>query len=63
MWTGHIKRVFVAQHRVDFRKRYDGLLAESYKLGANPYSGDCILFFSRDSTQLRFLAGDGLGLE
>ncbi len=62
MWTAHIKRVVIAQHCVDFRKRYDGLLGEAYKMGADPYAGDCILFFSRDSTQLRFLAGDDLGL-
>ena len=57
-----IRRVLLAQHRVDFRKRFDGLLAEAYRLGAQPYDGDCVLFVKRDHTQLRALVGDGVGL-
>jgi hypothetical protein len=57
-----IRRVYLAQHRVDFRKRFDGLLAEAYRLGADPYSGDCVLFIKRDWTQLRAVVGDGVGL-
>jgi hypothetical protein len=57
-----IRRVFLAQHRVDFRKGLDGLLAEAYRLGAEPYDGDCVLFVKRDQTQLRVLLGDGVGL-
>lgn len=57
-----IHRVFLAQHRVDFRRQMDGLLAEAYRLGANPYKGDCIVFVKRDQTQLRALVGDELGL-
>lgn len=57
-----IRRVFLAQHRVDFRRRFDGLLAESYRMGANPYDGDCVLFVKRDHTQLRALVGDAVGL-
>lgn len=57
-----IRRVLLAQHRVDFRKGLDGLLAESYRLGAQPYDGDCVLFVKRDQTQLRALVGDGVGL-
>lgn len=57
-----IRRVFLAQHRVDFRRRFDGLLAEAYRLGAAPYDGDCVLFVKRDGTQLRAILGDGLGL-
>lgn len=57
-----IRRVFLAQHRVDFRKGLDGLLGEAYRLGANPYDGDCVLFVKRDRTQLRAIVGDGLGL-
>lgn len=34
-----IRRVFFAQHRVDFRKGPDGLLGEAYLLGADPYGG------------------------
>jgi transposase len=57
-----IRRVLLAQHRVDFRKGLDGLLAEAYRLGAQPYDGDCVVFVKRDHTQLRALVGDGVGL-
>ena len=57
-----IRRVFMAQHRVDFRKQLNGLLGEAYLLGAEPYKGDCVLFVKKDHTQLRALVGDGVGL-
>lgn len=57
-----IRRVFLAQHRVDFRKGADGLLGEAYRLGADPYSGDCIVFVKRDQSQLRALVGDAIGV-
>ena len=56
------RRVFLAQHKVDFRKGPDGLLGEAYLLGADPYEGDCVLFVQKNHRQLRFLVGDGLGL-
>jgi hypothetical protein len=43
-----IRRVILAHHRVDFRKGPDGLLGEAYLLGADPYSGDCVVFVKRD---------------
>jgi hypothetical protein len=57
-----IRRVVLAHHRVDFRKGPDGLLGEAYLLGADPYSGDCVVFVKRDHTQLRALMGDDIGL-
>lgn len=57
-----IRRVFMAKHRVDFRKQHNGLLGEAYRLGADPYAGDCVLFIKKDHTQLRALVGDGVGL-
>jgi hypothetical protein len=57
-----IKRVFLARHRVDFRRRFDGLLTEARKLGAEPYAGDCVLFVKRDFTQVRVIVGDAIGL-
>lgn len=57
-----VRRVFMAQHRVDFRKGPDGLLGEAYLLGADPYSGDCVLFVKRDQTQVRALFGDSIGV-
>lgn len=58
----NVRRVFFAQHRVDFRKRFDGLLAESYQIGADPYDGDCVLFVNKIHTQLRALVGDAVGV-
>lgn len=57
-----IRRVYLARHRVDFRRRFDGLLAEARLLGADPYRGDCVVFVKRDFTQLRAITGDALGL-
>jgi hypothetical protein len=57
-----VRRVLLAEHRVDFRKGLDGLLAEAYRIGAKPYDGDCVVFVRKDRTQLRALVGDGLGL-
>ncbi len=57
-----IRRVLLAQHRVDFRKQHNGLLGEAYSIGADPYAGDCVLFVKRDHTQLRALVGDAVGL-
>jgi hypothetical protein len=57
-----IRRVFLAHHRVDFRKQLNGLLGEAYRLGAEPYGGDCVVFVKKDRTQLRALVGDGVGL-
>ena len=37
-----IRRVLIAQHRADFRKRFDGLLGEAYRLGADPYAGEVV---------------------
>lgn len=57
-----VHRVLLAEHRVDFRKGLDGLLAEAYRIGARPYDGECVVFVKKDRTQLRALVGDGFGL-
>jgi len=62
MLPASIRRVLVAEHRCDFRKRFDGLLGEAYRLGANPYDGDSVVFLKSDHSQIRALAGDDLGL-
>jgi hypothetical protein len=56
------KRLVVARHRVDFRKQWNGLLAECYRMGFNPYEGDCVVFIKKDRSQLRALLGDAQGL-
>jgi hypothetical protein len=62
MLSVKIRRVFLARHRVDFRKRFDGLVGEAFSLGADPYGGDCVLFIKKDHTQLRTIVGDNVGL-
>jgi len=62
MLSVKVRRVFLARHRVDFRRRFDGLLAEARLLGADPYDGDCVMFIKRDHTQLRAIVGDPVGL-
>ena len=57
-----IRRVLLAEHRVDFRKGFNGLLAEAFRVGAQPYDGDCVLFVKKDRTQLRAVVGDRYGL-
>jgi hypothetical protein len=62
MLSVKVRRVFLARHRVDFRRRFDGLLSEARQLGADPYNGDCVMFVKRDHTQLRAIVGDCVGL-
>jgi hypothetical protein len=56
------RRLVIAQHKIDYRKQWNGLLAEAYRMGFDPYQGDCVVFLKRDRTQLRVLCGDRLGL-
>jgi hypothetical protein len=58
----HAKRLVIAQHRFDYRKHWNGMLGECYRMGFDPYSGDCVVFVKSDKTQLRALAGDARGL-
>lgn len=62
MLSVKVRRVLLARHRIDFRRRFDGLLAEAFALGADPYDGDCVVFIKKDHTQLRAIVGDGVGL-
>ncbi len=57
-----VRRVLLVEHRVDFRKQFDGLLAEAYRIEAQPYDGDCVVFIKKDRTQIRALVGDRYGL-
>jgi transposase len=55
-------RVWLAQHRVDFRKQHSGLLAEAYKMGLDPFAGDIIIFVGRTRRMLKVLYTDSTGL-
>jgi hypothetical protein len=54
-----VRRVLLAEHRVDFRKQITGLLAEAYRIGADPYDGDCVNAEGRVMPSAR-LSPDGL---
>jgi transposase len=56
------RRIWLAQHRVDFRKQHSGLLAESYKMGLDPFSGDVVIFVGRTRRMLKVLYADATGL-
>lgn len=55
-------KIWLAQHRVDFRKQHGGLLAEAYKMGLDPFSGDVIIFVGRTRRMLKVLYADPTGL-
>jgi hypothetical protein len=57
-----VKRILLAQYRVDFRKSFDGLTAEAYRMGLNILEGDAVLFFSRDRRRLKVLFADANGM-
>lgn len=48
-------KVWLVQHRVDFRKQHQGLLAEAYQLNLNPFKGDVIIFLGRNRRRLKRL--------
>ena len=55
-------RVWLAKHRVDFRKQHDGLLAEAYKMNLDPFSGDLLIFIGRHRRRIKVLYADPTGL-
>lgn len=57
-----IKNIWLAQHKVDFRKQHDGLLAEAFKLGLDPHRGDVVIFIGRMKNRIKVLYGDPTGL-
>ena len=57
-----IRRIFIVEHRVDFRKGHPGLLAESFRLGHDPYGGDLLIFVGKNRRSLKVLYADASGL-
>lgn len=55
-------RVWLARHRVDFRKGHSGLLAEAYKMALDPFAGDIVIFIGRNRRRLKVLYADQTGL-
>jgi IS66 Orf2 like protein len=56
------QRIWLAEHRVDFRKSHSGLLAEAYKMSLNPFAGDVVIFIGRNRRRLKVLYADSTGL-
>ncbi len=59
---GSTQRIFVVDHRVDFRLRHYGLLAIAYSLGLDPFKGHLIVFVGRNKREVRVLTGDATGI-
>ena len=57
-----MRLVHVAMHKVDFRKSHDGLLAECYHMGLDPFAGDVVLFVGRCRRRMKLLFADESGL-
>lgn len=57
-----IRFVYVAIHRVDFRKSHDGLLAECYRMALDPFAGDVVLFVGRWRRRMKLVFADDTGL-
>lgn len=57
-----IRNIYIANHKVDFRKSYDGLLAEAYQMGLDPIAGDMILYVGRCKRKLKILFCDKNGI-
>ena len=57
-----LKQIVIFSGKVDFRKRFDGLLSLCYQHAYDPYKGDCVIFISQDKRQIRAIFGDQFGL-
>lgn len=55
-------RIWLARHRVDFRKGPHGLLGECYKIGIDPYKGNLVIFIGRNRRRLKVIYADSTGL-
>jgi transposase len=60
--TTQTKRIFVAEHIVDFRRAHDGLLAEAFRLKLDPFKGDVVIFVGRRRNRIKVLHADTTGL-
>jgi hypothetical protein len=60
--TARNNKIWLARHRIDFRKQHQGLLAEAYKVKLNPFAGDVIIFVGRNLRRIKVLYADVSGL-
>ena len=57
-----LRFIHLALHKVDFRRSHDGLLAECYSMGLDPFQGDVVLFVGRCRQRMKLLFADDSGL-
>ena len=57
-----LRFIHLSMHRVDFRCAHDGLLAEAYKMGLDPFAGDVVLFVGWCRRRMKLLFADNSGL-
>ncbi len=62
IYATHIKMLYLATYKVDFRKGHWKLLAEAYQLGLNPLAGDLLVFVSAKRSSIKLLYSDPTGL-
>ena len=60
--SSRVRRIFLVEHRIDFRKGHPGLLAEAFRLGRDPFAGDQLIFVGKNRRTLKVLYGDPSGL-
>lgn len=60
--SSRVRRIFLVEHRIDFRKGHPGLLAEAFRLGRDPFAGDQLIFVSKNRRALKVLYADPGGL-
>jgi hypothetical protein len=56
------RKIYLALHKADFRKGHNGLLAEAYALGLDPYKGDILIFVGRPKRKIKIIYSDDTGL-
>lgn len=61
MILSHVKEIFVAQHRVDFRRGIFGMRAEMTQMDLDPYAGDCCVFIHPSHRQVRVIGAGSAG--
>src|SRR4051794_14889319 len=62
MLSTRVRRIFLVEHGVDFRRQHNGLLAEAYRLKLDPFQGDLLLFVGRKRNRIKVLYADPTGL-
>lgn len=55
-------RIWLARHRVDFRRQHSGLLAEAYRMALDPFAGDIVIFVGKHRRAIKLLYADPTGL-